>query len=68
MPSHATRSEYHQAPSRSRHSADLARRCADEAVVLARDSKDPDGPALGFGAEAWAAFLTTVKTGQLDRR
>ncbi|MFI0411100.1 DUF397 domain-containing protein [Actinomadura sp. 3N508] len=41
---------------------------ADEAVVWARDSKDPDGPVLGFGAEAWAAFLTTVKTGQLDRR
>ncbi|RFS84891.1 DUF397 domain-containing protein [Actinomadura spongiicola] len=39
---------------------------ADEAVVLARDSKNPDGPILGFGTEAWSAFLTTVKRGQLD--
>ncbi|WUH97301.1 DUF397 domain-containing protein [Spirillospora sp. NBC_00431] len=41
---------------------------ADEAVVLARDSKDPDGAVLGFGVEAWAAFLSTVKSGQLDLR
>lgn len=41
---------------------------ADEAVVLARDSKDPDGAVLGFGADAWAAFLTTVKDGHLDLR
>jgi hypothetical protein len=37
-----------------------------QVAVLARDSKDPDGPVLGFGTEAWAAFLTTVKTGRLD--
>ncbi|MBB4777515.1 hypothetical protein F4557_005933 [Actinomadura catellatispora] len=35
-------------------------------VVLARDSKDPDGPVLGFGADAWGAFLDTVKSGRLD--
>jgi hypothetical protein len=34
--------------------------------VLARDSKDPDGPVLGFGAAAWGAFLDTVKCGRLD--
>ena len=39
---------------------------AHDAVVLARDSKDPDGPVLGFGADAWDAFLTNVKTGHLD--
>ncbi|WP_207938737.1 DUF397 domain-containing protein [Actinomadura darangshiensis] len=39
---------------------------ADEAVVLARDSKDPDGPVLGFTANAWTTFLTTVKNGHLD--
>ncbi|URN01782.1 DUF397 domain-containing protein [Actinomadura madurae] len=38
----------------------------DSAVVLARDSKDPDGPVLGLGADAWHAFITTVKTGNLD--
>lgn len=26
-----------------------------------RDSKDPDGPALSFGAEDWAAFLTGIR-------
>ncbi|WP_344905590.1 DUF397 domain-containing protein [Actinomadura meridiana] len=55
---------------KSSHSADegnCVEVAADEAVVLARDSKDPDGPVLGFGAEAWATFLTTVKTGRLDR-
>lgn len=38
----------------------------DEAMVLARDSKDPDGPMLGFGAGAWGAFLDAVKSGRLD--
>ncbi|GAA0583393.1 DUF397 domain-containing protein [Actinomadura livida] len=37
-----------------------------QVVVLARDSKDPDGPVLGFGADAWGAFLDTVKSGRLD--
>ncbi|MFF4242784.1 DUF397 domain-containing protein [Actinomadura geliboluensis] len=39
---------------------------SERAVVLARDSKDPDGPVLGFGVDAWAAFLDTVKSGRLD--
>lgn len=39
---------------------------AEETVVLARDSKDPDGPVLGFRTGAWGAFLDTVKSGRLD--
>jgi hypothetical protein len=39
---------------------------ADEAVVLARDSKDPEGPVLGFGPGAWRAFIGAVKGGRLD--
>ncbi|SNS90727.1 protein of unknown function [Actinomadura meyerae] len=39
---------------------------AGRALVLARDSKDPEGSVLGFGADAWAAFLNTVKSGHLD--
>lgn len=31
------------------------------AVVPVRDSKDPDGPALVFGADAWSAFVAEVK-------
>jgi hypothetical protein len=30
-------------------------------VVLVRDTKDRDGAALAFSAEAWAAFTTSLK-------
>jgi hypothetical protein len=30
-------------------------------VVAVRDSKNPDGPRLAFGREAWAAFAVKVK-------
>lgn len=30
-------------------------------VVAVRDSKDPDGPALIFGRQAWTEFITTLK-------
>ncbi|MFF5333494.1 DUF397 domain-containing protein [Streptomyces sp. NPDC013181] len=30
-------------------------------TVPVRDSKDPDGPALGFRADAFAAFVAGVK-------
>ncbi|MFC5744586.1 DUF397 domain-containing protein [Actinomadura rugatobispora] len=39
---------------------------ADEALVLARDSKDPEGPVLGFGPDAWRTFIGAVKGGRLD--
>ncbi len=29
-----------------------------------RDSKDPEGPALVFTADAWAAFITDIKEGR----
>jgi hypothetical protein len=32
--------------------------------VPVRDSKDPQGPALVFRADAWAAFLVDVKAGR----
>jgi hypothetical protein len=35
-------------------------------IVAVRDSKDADGPALGFSAAQWAAFTTGVKTGEFD--
>jgi len=53
----------------SRHSANndsCVEVGADEAMVLARDSKDPDGPMLGFEAAAWGAFLNAAKSGRLD--
>ncbi|MFC5250258.1 DUF397 domain-containing protein [Streptomyces nigrescens] len=35
------------------------------AIVPVRDSKAPHGPALLFGAPAWASFVTAVKSGEL---
>ncbi|MQY13045.1 hypothetical protein SRB5_31850 [Streptomyces sp. RB5] len=33
-------------------------------VLPVRDSKDPEGPALVFRAEAWTAFVADVKEGR----
>ncbi|MFE6864934.1 DUF397 domain-containing protein [Kitasatospora sp. NPDC057692] len=33
-------------------------------VVPVRDSKDPEGPALLFTAEEWAAFVVGLKAGE----
>jgi hypothetical protein len=35
-------------------------------IVAVRDSKDRNGPALAFGADAWAILLCSVKAGHLD--
>ncbi|MEU8925039.1 DUF397 domain-containing protein [Kitasatospora sp. NPDC048545] len=34
-------------------------------IVPVRDSKDPGGPALVFPTDAWTAFVTAIKTGEL---
>ncbi|MFJ4188804.1 DUF397 domain-containing protein [Kitasatospora sp. NPDC089509] len=34
-------------------------------VLPVRDSKDPQGPALHFTADAWAAFIAAVRAGDL---
>ena len=31
-----------------------------------RDSKHPTGPALTFTASQWAAFTTSIRTGEFD--
>ncbi|WP_067676574.1 DUF397 domain-containing protein [Nocardia miyunensis] len=36
--------------------------------VGVRDSKNPDGPALIFGATDWTAFTTAVQCGRFDDR
>ncbi|MCX4685653.1 DUF397 domain-containing protein [Kitasatospora purpeofusca] len=33
-------------------------------IVPVRDSKDVDGPALGFPAEAWQSFVSAVRAGE----
>lgn len=34
--------------------------------VAVRDSKDPDGPVLRFGAEAWQGFIDHIRAGRFD--
>jgi hypothetical protein len=33
-------------------------------IVPVRDSKDPEGPALVFRADAWTAFVDDIKAGR----
>ncbi|MGW5644863.1 DUF397 domain-containing protein [Saccharopolyspora sp. NPDC003752] len=35
-------------------------------ATAVRDSKDPRGAAFVFDRQTWSAFLTAVKTGELD--
>jgi uncharacterized protein DUF397 len=35
-------------------------------TVAVRDSKDPEGPSLGFAPEAWTAFVADVARGSYD--
>ncbi|MGW2375438.1 MULTISPECIES: helix-turn-helix domain-containing protein [Kitasatospora] len=34
-------------------------------VLPVRDSKDPDGPQLAFGMDAWQSFIAGIKSGEL---
>jgi Domain of unknown function (DUF397) len=36
-------------------------------AVVVRDSKNPDGPALTFTPDEWAAFVAGAKNGEFDR-
>jgi hypothetical protein len=33
--------------------------------IAVRDSKNPHGPVLRFSADAWQAFVSNIKAGQL---
>jgi hypothetical protein len=33
--------------------------------IAVRDSKNPSGPVLRFSADAWQAFVSNIKAGQL---
>ncbi|WKX72121.1 DUF397 domain-containing protein [Streptomyces sp. XD-27] len=35
-------------------------------TVAVRDSKDPQGPVLGFAPESWSAFVADVTRGAFD--
>ncbi|GAA2131602.1 DUF397 domain-containing protein [Actinomadura napierensis] len=55
---------------KSRNSDNTGGACVEVAdlasAVAVRDSKDPDGPKLVFGASAWSAFASRAKAGHLD--
>jgi Domain of unknown function (DUF397) len=34
-----------------------------QGVILVRDTKNRDGGALAFGADAWASFVTSLQAG-----
>jgi|SRR5437868_8057716 len=55
---------------KSSRSTDTGGACVEVAdlasAVAVRDSKDPDGPKLVFGAVAWQSFASSVKGGELD--
>jgi hypothetical protein len=38
----------------------------DPAAVAVRDSKDREGPALGFAPEAWSVFVQGIKNREFD--
>ncbi|MBO2463451.1 DUF397 domain-containing protein [Actinomadura violacea] len=53
--------------SRSAHEGGDCVEVAEMAPLVAvRDSKDPDGPKLAFGASAWRAFAERVKADAHD--
>ncbi|MEU4964911.1 DUF397 domain-containing protein [Streptomyces smyrnaeus] len=56
---------------KSSYSNDQGGACVEGArlaggVMAVRDSKQPQGPAFVFGADAWSAFVESVKGGALD--
>ncbi len=52
---------------KSSYSGGASGNCTEVATVpcavLVRDSKDPSGPVLAFGREAWDAFAAALKAG-----
>ncbi len=36
-------------------------------AIAVRDSKDPDGPVLRFGTDAWRDFIGSVRADTFDR-
>ena len=55
---------------KSSHSDSSGAECVEVAAlapaVAVRDSKDPEGPLLAFGAAAWRVFAERVKASEYD--
>jgi hypothetical protein len=54
----------------SSHSSPEGNNCVELAGtalgIVVRDSKNPDGDAIAFGAASWRTFMAGVKTGAHD--
>lgn len=56
---------------KSSYSGGAGAECVEVATLgggttAVRDSKDPEGGCLAFGAEAWGAFIRAVREGGLE--
>lgn len=55
---------------KSSHSSPEGNNCVELAGtalgIVVRDSKNPDGDVIAFGAASWRTFMTGVKTGAHD--
>lgn len=64
--------QFHRVWIKSSHSGPTGGNCVEMAhlyggQVAVRNSRHPEGPALLFTAEEWAAFLAGAKDGEFDR-
>lgn len=50
----------------SQHGGECVEVAALAPAVAVRDSKDPGGPSLAFGAAAWRVFVGRVKASAFD--
>lgn len=51
---------------RSMNAGDCVEVAPSNGKIFVRDSKDPDGPALGYSAYVWRGFLAEAKQGSID--
>jgi Domain of unknown function (DUF397) len=52
--------------SRSQGGANCVEVATTTEAVAVRDSKDPDGPHLAFGAQSWREFVAGIRAGEFD--
>ncbi|MFI9362034.1 DUF397 domain-containing protein [Kitasatospora sp. NPDC053057] len=65
MPEISTREWYKSSYSAQANDCIETRLVVSGGNMAVRDSKDPQGPTLAFPADAWTAFVSAIKTGEL---
>lgn len=59
-------SDWHKS-TRSGNQANCVAVRTDGVTVQVKDTKDPDGAVLTFGAGSWCSFIFAIKAGALDQ-